>query len=166
MSAMCRKRTYVPCELSLVVADTANLISNLRVQGSFLQRLVCARARPPVGGLFYRSLGGILHNRFTERSAALALNVFQLFAPIPIRCGRYDAVRGVGAPLLKVWILEAVLALVEHFQRLRPVLFHCGHCSLKHGLGFLCGTELSRPECGGSKKHRDQREADGESGIA
>src|SRR5262245_51160892 len=115
MPAMCHKRR---CELFLIVADTANLISNLRIQGNLLQRLVCARARPPVGGLFYRSFGGILHNRFTERSTALALNVSQLFAPIPIRCRRYDAVRGVSAPHVEVSILEAVLALVEHFQRL------------------------------------------------
>src|SRR5262245_49828117 len=145
MSAMCRKRTYVPGELFLIVADTANLISNLRIQGNLLQRLVCARARPPVGGLFYRSLGGILHNRFTERSTALALNVSQLFAPIPIRCRRYDAVRGVGAPHVEVSIPEAVLALVEHYQRLPLVLFHRGHCSLKHSFGFRCGAELSRP---------------------
>src|SRR5262249_27995716 len=31
MSAKCQKRTYVPGELFLVVADTANLISDLRV---------------------------------------------------------------------------------------------------------------------------------------
>ena len=73
----------VPGGLFFVIADTANLISNLDVQGSLL--LVCTRARPPVSGLSYRSLGGILHNRFTERSTALALNVSQLFAPIPIR---------------------------------------------------------------------------------
>ena len=58
----------VPGGLFFVIADTANLISNLDVQGSLL--LVCTRARPPVSGLSYRSLGGILHNRFTERSTA------------------------------------------------------------------------------------------------
>ena len=98
MSPKCHKPTYVPGELFLVVADTANLISDLRVQGSLLQRLVCARAQRPVGGLFYRTLGGILHICFTERSTTLALNVSQLFAPIPIRSRRYEAVRGVGAP--------------------------------------------------------------------
>src|SRR4029079_384293 len=74
----------------------------LRVEGILRERLVCARAGPPVGGLFYRSLGGILHNRFTERSTALALNVSQLFAPIPIRCRRYDSVRGGGHSSVQV----------------------------------------------------------------
>jgi hypothetical protein len=78
MSEKCHERTYVPGESFLVVADSTNLVTDLRVEDSLLQRLLCARARPPVGGLFYRSLGGILHNRFTERSTALALNVFQL----------------------------------------------------------------------------------------
>ena len=47
-------------KLFLVVADTTNLITDLCVEGGLFERLVCARARPPVGGLFYRSLGGIL----------------------------------------------------------------------------------------------------------
>jgi hypothetical protein len=40
MSAKCQKRTYVPGELFFVLADTANLISNLSIYGSLLQRLV------------------------------------------------------------------------------------------------------------------------------
>src|SRR4029079_4548415 len=131
----------------------------LRVEGILRERLVCARAGPPVGGLFYRSLGGILHNRFTERSTALALNVSQLFAPIPVRGRRYDAVRGVSAPHIKVSILEAALALVEHIQCLRLVLFHRGHCSLEHSFGFLCSAEVGRPGGGKSDgRTRDKSE--------
>ena len=80
-----------------IVADPANLVAHLRVEGRLLEGLVRAGSRPPVGGLFYRSLGGILHNRFTERSTVLALNVSQLFALIHVRLRCYDAVRGVGA---------------------------------------------------------------------
>jgi len=50
-------------KLFLVEAHTTNLVTNLCVEGGLFERLVCARARPPVGGLLYRSLGGILHNR-------------------------------------------------------------------------------------------------------
>ena len=46
---------YVPGELLLVVADPAVLISDPRVEGDLLQRLLCPRARPPIGKLFYRS---------------------------------------------------------------------------------------------------------------
>src|SRR5215831_11921707 len=101
-------------KLFLVVADTTNLVTDLRVEGLLLEGLVRAGSRPPVSGLFYRSLGGILHNRFTERSTVLALNVSQLFAPIHVRLRRNDAVGGVGAPHIKITILEAALALVEH----------------------------------------------------
>ena len=52
-------------KLFLVVADTTNLVTDLRVEGLLLEGLVCAGSRPPAGGLFYRSLGGILHNRLT-----------------------------------------------------------------------------------------------------
>ena len=72
-------------KLFLVEANTTNLVTNLCVEGGLFERLVCARARPPVSGLLYRPLGGILHNRFTEGSTVIALNVSQLFAPIPIR---------------------------------------------------------------------------------
>src|SRR5262249_58212596 len=130
-------------KLFLVVPDTTNLVTDLRVEGLLLEGLVRAGSRPPVSGLFYHSLGGILHNRFTERSTVLALNVSQLFAPIHVRLRRNDAVRGVGAPHIKVAILEAALALVEHIQRLRLVLFHRGHCSLKHSFGFLWRAEVS-----------------------
>ena len=64
----------IPCR-----SHTTNLVTNLCVEGGLFERLVCARARPPVGGLLYRSLGGILHNRFTEWSTVIALNVSQLF---------------------------------------------------------------------------------------
>jgi hypothetical protein len=82
----------VPGKLFLVVADTTNLVTGLRVKGGLLERLVCARARPPVGGHLYRSLRGILHDCFTERSTVLAFNVSQLFALKHRLCG-YDAVR-------------------------------------------------------------------------
>src|SRR4026207_1478911 len=139
-----------------IVADPANLVTGLRVEGRLLEGLVRAGSRPPVGGLFYRTLGGILHNRFTERSTALALNVSQLFAPIPVRCRRYDAVRGVGAPHIKVSILEAALPIVEHIQCLRLVLFDRGHCSLEHSFGFLCGAELSCPGASGKQIEHDK----------
>src|SRR4249919_2497347 len=103
-------------------------------------------AREPVGGLFYRSLGGILHNRFTQPSTVHALNVSQLLALIPVRMRRYDAVRGVGAEHIKIAVLEAAFALVEHIKRLRLVLLHSGHGSLKHSFGLLCSAELSRPD--------------------
>jgi hypothetical protein len=109
-------------KLFLVVADTTNLVTDLRVESLLLEGLVRARSWPPVGGLFYRSLGGILHNRFTERSTVLALNVSQLFASVHVRLRRDDAVRGVGAPHIKVSILEAALAIVEHIKRLRLVI--------------------------------------------
>ena len=69
-----------------VEADTTNLVTFLCVEGGLFERLVCARTRPPVGGLFYLSLGGILQNRFTEWSTVIALNVSQLFALIPVGC--------------------------------------------------------------------------------
>src|SRR5215510_12435088 len=45
----------------LVVADTTNLVTGLRVEDGLLEHLTCAMAGVPVGGLFYRSLSGILH---------------------------------------------------------------------------------------------------------
>src|SRR6476660_6477061 len=108
-------------QLFLVVADSTNLVTDLRVEGRLLEGLVRAGSRPPVGGLFYRSLGGILHNRFTERSTLLALKVSQLFAPIHVRLCGYDAVRRVGAPHIKITVLEAALAIVEHIKRLRAL---------------------------------------------
>src|SRR5262245_9544870 len=65
--------------LLLVVADTANLIADIRVELRLFQWLVCARARPPIGNLFYRSFGGVLHLLFSERIALLAFDVLQLF---------------------------------------------------------------------------------------
>src|SRR5262245_18582029 len=79
-------------ELFLVVADSTNLVTDLRVEDPLLEGLVRAGSRPPVAGLFYRSLGGILHDRFTEWRTLLALNVSQIFAPIPVGRRRYDAV--------------------------------------------------------------------------
>jgi hypothetical protein len=76
----------------------------------------------------------------------VALNVSQLFAPIHVRLRGYDAVRGVGAPHIKITVLEAAFTVVEHIKRLRLVLFHRGHCSLKHSFGFLCGAEVSCPD--------------------
>ena len=70
----------MPGKLFLVVADCANLVTGLRVEGGLLERLVCARARPPIGGHLYRSLRVILHDCSTERSTVLAFNVSQLFA--------------------------------------------------------------------------------------
>ena len=79
-------------ELILVEAYATNLVTNLCVEGGLLERHFCARPRPPVRGLLYGSLGGILHNRFTEGSTVIALNVSQLFALIPVRMRRQDAV--------------------------------------------------------------------------
>src|SRR5262249_11566112 len=64
----------------LVVADTANLIADLRVEGGLLQWLVGARTRPPVCNFPYLSVGGLLHHFFTHRIALLAFDVVQLFA--------------------------------------------------------------------------------------
>ena len=97
----------MPGKLFLVVADTTNLVTDLRIEGLLLEGLVRAGSRPPVGGLFYLSLGGILHNRFTEWSTVLSLNVFKPFALIHVRLCSDDAVRGVGAPHIKVSILKA-----------------------------------------------------------
>ena len=69
---------------------------------------------------------GILHNRFTERSTLLALKVSQLFAPIHVRLRGYDAVRRVGAPHIKITVLKATLAFVEHIKCFRLVLFNRG----------------------------------------
>ena len=60
----------MPGKLFLVVPDTTDLVTDLRVESLLLEGLVLAGSRPPVGGLFYRSLGGILHNRFTEPRAS------------------------------------------------------------------------------------------------
>src|SRR6185437_909504 len=147
MSSLCHKQTSeLATKSHMIEADPANLVADLRVEGRLVEGHVRAGSRPPVGGHFYRSLGGILHNRFTERSTALALNVSQLFALIQVRLRRYDAVRGVGAEHIKITVLEAALAIVEHIKRLRLVLFHCGHCSLEHSFGFLGSSEVSRPE--------------------
>jgi hypothetical protein len=51
------------------------LISDLGVEGGFLQSLVGTRTRPPIGNLFYGSFGGILHNLLPERKAFLALHM-------------------------------------------------------------------------------------------
>src|SRR5262245_36341740 len=96
----------MPGKLFLVVADSTNLVTDLRVEDLLLEGLVRAGARPPVGGLFYRSLGGILHDRFTEWCTLLALNVSQVFAPIHVRRRRYDAVRGIGAVHIKITVLK------------------------------------------------------------
>src|SRR6478672_8464855 len=138
-----KRTSELATKFHFIEADTTNLVADLRVEGRLVEGHVRAGSRPPVGGHFYRSLGGILHNRFTERSTVLALNVSQLFALIHVRLRGYDAVRGVSTPHIKVSILEAALAIVEHIKCLRLVLFHCGHCSLKHSFGFLCGAELS-----------------------
>src|SRR6476661_341002 len=142
-------------KLFLVVADTTDLVTDLRVESLLLEGLVRAGSRPPVGGLFYRSLGGILHNRFTKRSTMLSLNVSQLFAPVHVRLRRDDAIRGVGAPHIKVSILEAALAVIEHIKRLRLVLFHRGHCSLKHRSGFFCGAKLRCQKGTNGKKNQN-----------
>src|SRR5262245_26942314 len=145
MSAECQKLTSAQRELFLIVADTTNLVTGLRVEDRLLAHLACRMARPPVGGLFYRSLSGILHNRFTQPNTVHALSVSELFAPFPVRMRRYDAVQGVGAEHIKISVLEAALALVEHIKRLRLILFHCGHCSLEHGFGLLGSAEVSCP---------------------
>ena len=59
----------------LVVADTANLIGYLRVEGRLLKRLVGARPRPPVCNLLYLSFGCLLHHLLTERITLLAFDV-------------------------------------------------------------------------------------------
>src|SRR5262245_34114762 len=130
-------------KLFLVVADTTDLVTDLRVEEGLLEHLACGMAREPVDGLLYRSLGGILHNRFTEPSTVHVLKVSQLFALIPVRMRRYDPVRSVGAGHIKIAVLKAAFSLVEHIKRLRLVLFHRGHCSLKHSFGFLCSAEVS-----------------------
>ncbi len=100
-------------KLFLVVADTTNLVTDLREERIFLQRLVGARARPPISNLFERSFGSCLHYLFSERRTMLALNLAQIFA-LKRGMRRYDAVRGVGAPHIKelmstfvvgVWLL-------------------------------------------------------------
>ncbi len=70
----------MPGKLFLVVADTTNLIAGLREERLFLQRLVGARARPPISNLFDRSFGSRLHYLFSERRTMLALNLAQIFA--------------------------------------------------------------------------------------
>src|SRR5262245_8950353 len=99
-------------ELFLVVADTTNLVTGLRVEDGLLEHLACGMAREPVAGLLYRSLGGILHNCFTQRTTVHTLKVSQPFALIPVRMRRYDAVRGVGAEHIKIAVLEAAFAIV------------------------------------------------------
>ena len=47
----------MPGKLFLVVADSTNLVTDLRVEDPLLEGLVRARSRPPVAGLFYRCLG-------------------------------------------------------------------------------------------------------------
>src|SRR6478672_13079172 len=112
MSAYGTKQTSeLATKSHMIEADPANLVANLRVEGRLVEGHVRAGSRPPVGGHLYCSLGGILHNRFTERSTVLALNVSQLFALIHVRLRRDDAVRGIGAPHIKVSILEAALAV-------------------------------------------------------
>ena len=84
-------------QLFLVITDTTNLVTDLRVEGGLLENLACGTAWPPVGRLFDRSLSGILHNRFTRGSAVHTLNFSQLFPFLPVRMRRNEAVRGIGA---------------------------------------------------------------------
>src|SRR5262245_1827747 len=89
---------------------------------TFVLKIFFSKARQHlVAVVSYRSLGDILHNRFTERRTVLALNIPQLFALIHVRLRRYDAVRGVGTPHIKISILEAAFAIVEHVKCLRLV---------------------------------------------
>src|SRR5262249_984087 len=101
-AALARRGHNYPAELFLVVADTTDLVTGLRVEEGLLEHLACGMAREPVGGLFYRSLGGILHNRVTEPSTVHVLKVSQLFVLISVRMRRYDPVRGVGAGHIKI----------------------------------------------------------------
>jgi len=81
----------VPGQLFLVVADTTNLVTDLRIEGLLLEGLVRAGSRPPLSGLLYRSFGSRLHYLFSERRTMLALNPVQIFA-LKRRMRRYDAV--------------------------------------------------------------------------
>jgi hypothetical protein len=74
------------CDSFLVVAYTANLVAYLRIEGSFLERLVRSRSRPPVGGFLYRSVTGIMHDRLTKRRTMLALKVLQMLTLILGMC--------------------------------------------------------------------------------
>src|SRR4029450_3949864 len=132
--------------LFLIVAASTTLVTGLRVEDGLLEHFACGMARPEVGGLFYRSLGRILHHRFTQPNAVYAPNAAHPFALFPVRMRRYDAVKGVGAEHIKITVLEAASALVENIKRLRLVLVACGHCSLEHGFGFLCRAEISCPD--------------------
>src|SRR5262245_43916653 len=122
------------CRLFLVIADTTNLIADLRVEGRLQQRLVHARARPPVVDLCYRSFAGLLHHLLTERIALLALEFLQMLS-LQVGMRSENAVRSVGTEHIKVTIPKPAFALVEHIECFRLVLFHRSHCSLKHGLG-------------------------------
>jgi hypothetical protein len=73
----------VPGKLLLVVADPAVLISDPRVEGDLLQRLLCPRARPPIGKLFYRSFGAFcvlvaiaMVHADNRRACAITLTLF------------------------------------------------------------------------------------------
>src|SRR5512143_3510293 len=58
-----------------------------------------------------------------------------------------NAVRGVGTEHIEVTLPKAALALVEHIERFRLVLFHRGHCPLEHGLSLLCLAGLTCRVC-------------------
>lgn len=76
----------------------------------------------------------------------LAFNISQLFA---VRC--------VGAPHIKITVLKAALAFVEHIKCFRLVFFNRGNCSFKHRLGFLCSAELSCRDWDGSETSQNHR---------
>src|SRR5262245_40449326 len=106
------------------------------------------RARPPVRNLFYLSFGGLLHHLLTERIALPAENLPHLFALIPVRIRRYNAVFGVGAEHIKITVLKAILSFVEHIECFRLVLFHGDNCSLKQSFGFFGSAILACPQVG------------------
>jgi hypothetical protein len=96
----------------LIVADTAVLISDPRVEGDLLQRLVRPRTGPPIGKLFYRSGGGVLHNLFTERIAFLAFDVLKMLT-LEVGMRRENAVGGVGTEHIKIAVLKPTLSLLN-----------------------------------------------------
>ena len=60
---------------------------------------------------------------------------------------------------IKITVLKAALALVEHIECFRLVLFHRGNCSLKHGLGFLGKCHIVLPELVRRRQIRGQYES-------
>src|SRR5262245_10126378 len=103
------------------------------------------RARPPVRNLFYLSFGGLLHHLLTERIALPAENLPQLFALIPVRMRRYNAVFGVGAEHIKITVLKAVLSFVEHIECFRLVLLHGGQLLSQAKLWLLWKCHIGLP---------------------